>query len=203
MSSGVNTTNLFVELLVIGVGAAGWLALFVCAALGYDAAFVKKLLSTPAAILPAIVAIYLLGIITDRVADSLLHFLRSERQRLRHFPTEDECLSTRGYVLAKSPYFATQFDYSRSRQRICRGWILNFLLLSVSMNVLLFSRPEVLTRVGNLSAVSSSHLSMVVTPILLLLAAGCWFSWEKLADTELKRTKDQAKLLREIEERRT
>jgi hypothetical protein len=106
----VSTTNLFVELLVIGVGAAGWLILFTLAALGYDTAFVKGLLSTPAAIVPGIVAVYLLGILTDRIADSSLHFLRTERKRRLYFPTADEAFKARGYVLTKSQYFATQFE---------------------------------------------------------------------------------------------
>jgi hypothetical protein len=38
-----------------------------------------------------------------------------------------------------------------------------------------------------------------LTPALLLLAAACWFSWEKLADTELKRIRDEAKWLHEMD----
>lgn len=185
----MSTTNLFVELLVIGVGCAGWLALLAMAVLGYDSRFINGLLSTPAAALPALGGIYLLGIIVDRLADTTLHFFRAERRSLKYFPTEEESIKQRGYVLTKSPYFATQFEYSRSRQRICRGWILNALLLTIAVNVFLVAHPGVLTHPIRLSA--------FVTPTLLLLALVSWFSWEKLFDTELKRIRNQAKWLHE------
>jgi hypothetical protein len=62
----MSTTNLFVELLVIGVGCAGWLTLLAVAALGYASTLVMCLLSTPAAAVPALALIYLLGIVLDR-----------------------------------------------------------------------------------------------------------------------------------------
>jgi hypothetical protein len=185
----MSTTNLFVELLVIGVGCASWLALLAMAVLGCDPRFIKGLLSTPAAALPALVGIYLLGIIVDRIADAALHFFRAERRTLKYFPTEEESIKQRGYVLTKSPYFATQFDYSRSRQRICRGWILNAPLLAIALNIFLVARPGIFAH--------PSRLSAFATPTFLLLAGASWFSWEKLADTELRRIKDQAKWLRE------
>jgi hypothetical protein len=188
----MGTTNLFVELVVIGVGAASWLALFALAALGYDPILLKGLLSAPAAALPGLVIVYLLGIVTDRLADTLLHFLRADRKRETYFATEDEGFRARGYVLARSQYFATQFDYSRSRQRICRGWILNAVLLAVAVNVFLLAQPGVVAHPGRLSA--------FLTPVLVLLALGCWLAWEKLADTELKRMRDQAKLLQEMDQ---
>jgi hypothetical protein len=195
----VSTTNLFVELLVIGVGAAGWLILFTLAALGYDAAFVKGLLSTPAAIVPGVVAVYLLGIITDRIADSALQFLRTERKRLLYFPSADEAFKVRDYVLTKSPYFASQFEYNRSRQRICRGWIFNFIFLAIGLNTLLYVRPEAFARAANLGSSNPWYVSFFVTPMLLLLALACWFAWEKLSDAELRRMRAQAKSLREID----
>lgn len=184
---------------MIGVGAAGWLILFTLAALGYDTAFVKGLLSTPAAIVPGIAAVYLLGIITDRIADSSLQFLRTERKRRRYFPTADEAFKARGSVLTKSSYFATQFEYSRSRQRICRGWILNFMLLMISLNTLLIVRPEAFTRAAGLGTFNPWYVSYFATPMLILFAIASWFAWEKLYDTELRRIRDQANLLREID----
>ena len=38
----MSTTNLFVELLVIGIGCAGWLILLTVAALGYDSTLVRN-----------------------------------------------------------------------------------------------------------------------------------------------------------------
>jgi hypothetical protein len=128
----------------------------------------KGLLSTPAAALPALVGIYLLGIIVDRIADTALHFFRAERRSLKYFPTEEESIKQRGYVLTKSPYFATQFEYSRSRQRICRGWILNAPLLAIALNIFLVARPGIFAH--------PSRLSAFATPTFLLLAGASWFS---------------------------
>ena len=184
----MSTTNLFVELIVIGIGAAAWAGLFLLAALGYDADLVARLARAPAAALPALTGVYLLGIVTDRLADTVLHALRVEGNRKVYFGTEENFLRTRGYVLMRAPYFATQFDYSRSRQRICRGWILNAVLIAIALNIVLLARPELRAPLGSFSA--------ALTPAFLLLAAGCWFAWEKLAVTELKRIRDQAELLR-------
>ena len=187
----MSTTNLFVELIVIGVGAAGWAALFVMSALGYDPSVIRGVLSEPAGAVPALVVVYLLGIVTDRLADTSLHSMRAERKRKFYFATEEEALRDRGFVLARSAYFAAQFEYSRSRQRICRGWIFNSVLLAISLNVFLLARPGVVP--------NPSQVRAVATSALILLGVGCWLAWEKLADTELKRVRDQARVLRELD----
>ena len=62
------TTNLFVELLVIGVGAACWVGLLILAAFGIEFTQSEVLNAYP--VLMSLLAIaYLLGIITDRIAD--------------------------------------------------------------------------------------------------------------------------------------
>jgi hypothetical protein len=184
----MSTTNLFVELIVIGVGASGWLLLLALAILGADMKPALFLLKLPAAALPALVCVYLLGIVIDRIADAVLQILRVERKRERYFETEQAMLEARARVLTGSEYFATQFDYNRSRQRICRGWILNALMLAVAFNAVLIAQPELVPHAGRISA--------FITPTLLLLAFGCWFAWEKLTDTEMKRVHTQAEFLR-------
>lgn len=67
----MNTTHFFVELLVIGAGALVWLVLLVAALLGYDLSDVLDELLHPAAIVPLLPAVYVLGILTDRIADKL------------------------------------------------------------------------------------------------------------------------------------
>jgi hypothetical protein len=68
------------------------LSLLAIAALGYDPQLVRNLLSTPVAAVPALVGVYLLGIILDRLADSTLHIFRADRKCLKYFPSEDESL---------------------------------------------------------------------------------------------------------------
>src|SRR3954453_23996190 len=69
----MNTTNLIVELIVIGVGASIWVSLLILALFGYTWIPGKDLLATPALILaPGLAIVYLLGVVTDRLSDSLL-----------------------------------------------------------------------------------------------------------------------------------
>src|SRR5579871_6842915 len=66
----MGTTDLFVELIVIGVGAVGWISLFALTLVGYDRPLINTVIGTPAAAVPALAFTYLLGIIVDRIADA-------------------------------------------------------------------------------------------------------------------------------------
>jgi hypothetical protein len=186
----MSTTGLFVELMVIGMGAAGWIGLFVLSFLSYDATILEKLTKSSVAALPALASVYLLGIVIDRLADGLFNALRVEAKRTRYYAAGHQHFHDRNFVLAKGQEFAKQLEYSRSRQRICRGWVVNSVVLALSLNVFLLRHPEVVGTPWKFSAVGTS--------ILLGLAIGCWLSWEKLYGTELYRIKDQAALLREL-----
>jgi hypothetical protein len=67
----MSTTTLFVELVVVGVGALAWVCLLLMAGLGHEWVPVDKLFS-PSATVPVLALVYLLGIVTDRVADTVL-----------------------------------------------------------------------------------------------------------------------------------
>lgn len=75
----MTTTHLFVELLVIGFGAAIWVALLVAALLGQPISFDSKILAwdTLVSLLPLI---YVFGILIDRFADWCTGYLDE-----RHF----------------------------------------------------------------------------------------------------------------------
>ena len=184
----MSTTNLFVELLVIGLGASAWVALFLLTALGYDAALVRSLLDEPVLAIPALAAAYLLGIITDRLADTLFLSLRMEEKRRRYGGGADQYFKDRALILANSESFTQQYEYGRSRQRICRGWTFNAVALLVASNLFL---------VANRAQIPNwPRLSFVTSVLLVAIAFGCWLSWEKLSSTELSRMKDEAATLR-------
>jgi hypothetical protein len=67
----MNTTSIFVELIVIGVGTATILVLLALTVLGYDWVPWSKLTSISVAV-PCLSVVYVLGIAFDRLADRLL-----------------------------------------------------------------------------------------------------------------------------------
>ena len=64
----MGTTELFVELIVIGVGALIWMVLGTLGIFGYDWVPLDRILSI-SALIPFLSMIYIIGIITDRIAD--------------------------------------------------------------------------------------------------------------------------------------
>ncbi len=186
----MSTTDLFVELIVVGLGAFSWLALLLLAVLGVDLALLRAILAEPAAALPALVLIYLLGIVTDRAADRLFNLLWVEKKQQSLYPGgKNQFHADRTLVLGRSERFAQMFEYSRSRQRICRGWALNGFLLLITSLILLFVR---FSQLPNLSLVA-----LTVTLLLLGLVYSCWRAWLLMVDTELRRLQEQANLLRQ------
>lgn len=184
----MSTTNLFVELIVIGIGAFAWIALLLLTIFGIDLELLRWLSSTPALAIPALSLIYLLGILTDRLADCTFHALRMDNKHRERYPGgSDQFHRDRALILSQSEHMAQLYEYSRSRQRICRGWAVNAMVLLFACILFIPTRLDTLVNVA---------LVLPLTSILLaLLALGCWWSWEALTDTELKRIKEQAALL--------
>lgn len=185
----MSTTDLFVELIVVGCGAFAALLLLLLAVFGVDSSLLQQLLGMPVLTLPALVLIYLLGILTDRFADRLFNLYWVAAKQQQQYPGgQARFHQDKTLVLAKSERFAALYEYSRSRQRICRGWALNALLLLFSAELLLFSRfwhwPQ---------------LWLLAVTLLLLLVLLCWcccYAWLQMLDTELRRVHEQASLLR-------
>ena len=80
----MNTTALFVELLVIGFGVGFWLVLLVIAAFGLPgfAASGSTLFFTA---LPTLATLYVLGIVWDRIADALFQRYWGDALRAAYF----------------------------------------------------------------------------------------------------------------------
>lgn len=141
----MNVTALFVELLVIGMGTATWLALFLAAILGYR--FDTNLLQENPALIGTLTAIvYVLGIVVDRLVRDLFMPTLEEKARRAVFtpdriaqikaiaPDIDEgnlSMEMEKFIRANSESLAHKIDYNRSRLRICRAWILHFALIGV------------------------------------------------------------------------
>lgn len=131
----MNTTNIFVELVVIGFHGLIGIAIMVLALVGYRDIDVEKLLTINLA-LPVLAIAYILGILIDRVSDRM--FI-SQDYKMRPAGADANLpsfLTMRYYILHKSNDIYTQLEYIRSRLRIARASVLNFILLTLA--VLLF-----------------------------------------------------------------
>ena len=182
------TTNLFVELIVIGIGSFAWVCLLLLALLGVDVVPLEKLIGMPAAAVPALAAVYLLGIVTDRLADSLFHLASTRHKHESHYNGgSKQYYCDRAYVLANSEQFALAYEYSRSRQRICRGWTLNSVAILICLDLLLWRNRD---GIGDWSCVMT-----IASIFLAALAVACWMSWNAMSNTELLRIREQAGIL--------
>ncbi|MET8223049.1 hypothetical protein [Streptomyces sp. NPDC005301] len=127
-------TAMFVEVLVIGIGALTAIVLLLIALIGPTAtAKLAPVAGSSAATGVALAAAYALGILIDRAADTVLTPYR-RRLRTRFFSSSSDYAKAR-LRLTDFPVLAARADYARSRMRICRGWLLNSLALIVTADL--------------------------------------------------------------------
>lgn len=182
----MGTTNLFVELVVIGVGAMTWLCLLVFALFGWGWLPVEKAFST-VALVPLLSLIYLLGIISDRIADSIFEHVWVKRLQKERFANANEYHVARRQILTGSERLSDLLEYGRSRMRICRGWTLNSILIAIALNLFVWIRlPQ---------SPAALSLSLFGTIAALSFAVGAWYTWQKLSVTEYRKVKEQAAFL--------
>ena len=186
----MNTTDLFVELIVIGVGATIWVALLVLGVFGYTWVPFDHLFALPS-LLPILAITYIFGIVTDRVADNLFDNVWKAKLAKQFYGQDGDDYDDRRYIYLRSERLAGLLEYGRSRLRICRGWALNTLLILVSLDLFILRQ---------ISGVST-RLSMLVfsNGFLLLLIYGLWFSWQQLTLADYRKVKRQSAWLRSQE----
>ncbi|MER7487777.1 hypothetical protein ABTY20_18090 [Streptomyces sp. NPDC126497] len=172
---------MFVEVLVVGIGALVGVVGCVSAAAGYSnmREIAPIIASTPASG-AALAFSYALGIVVDRAADYLLTSPR-RRLRSRHF-VSDAAYSQARHAIVETPHVVAMADYARSRMRICRGWFLNSVLLSVASALLIWRFP-----------VQDRVLLLSVDVFLgLLCAAGFYAAWKNITATSYRKLAQQA-----------
>ncbi len=186
------TTNLFVELLVIGVGAACWVGLLILAAFGIEFTQSEVLNAYP--VLLGLLAIaYLLGIITDRIADFVFDKCFSKSLHAQFFDEKREYQDARRLILDSSERLAEMHEYGRTRLRICRGWSLNGLLIAVCLNV--FLQTQCLETAWFFDATRWG------TAGCLLLSLTSYWSWRQLSLTEYLKIREHAEFVRQRDQR--
>jgi hypothetical protein len=183
----MTTTNLFVELLVIGVGAACWVGLVIMGLFGIG--WIEAgLLQNHSVLVLLLAVVYLLGIISDRLADYVFDKLFSGPLRARYFNEKREYQDARRLIFSLSDRLADMHDYGRTRIRICRGWAVNATLIALSLNFFLsnqFSETSWYQTAATAGTVG-----------FLLLAFTSWSSWRMLCATEYLKIREHAEYLR-------
>ena len=144
MSSGatdsIAATALFVEVLVIGVGAL--VAFAVAAAVLIGPAPVREALSEAGATGALLVtaAAYAMGIVVDRAADAVF---QPAAGRLLSKSFQDRRAYERARQIVHAvPNLSARSAYSRSRLRVCRGWALNVGALIVLLQIYALVRGD-------------------------------------------------------------
>lgn len=175
----MKTTNLFVELVVVGTGAALSIVLFFYTFFGERLLFGQKLSDISksddlASIIPVLSFIYVLGIVVDKVAYQIFK-ATEDRLRQNEFGCGEEgyyekrhCL----YTSANTTHAIEAFEYGRSKIRICRGWTVSSVLLIVALICFMVFRHgfDILVLVG------------IIT--LGLLAGLTRWSWKEATEVE-------------------
>ena len=184
----MSTTNLFVELVVIGVGVFIWVVLFVFSVIGMDWIRISDTLLISSAI-PALAFIYVLGIVWDRFIDYLFDRFWGESLRQEHFENRGQYYGARRSILINSAALSDLLEYGRSRMRICRGWSVNALMIGLSFNLYLWRQHGEHTATTGISLLGSIGC--------IILAIGCWYAWRNLTKVEYRKIRDQAKYLSE------
>jgi hypothetical protein len=141
----MSTTDLFVELIIIGIGALLWIPLTLLSIFGYSwvplevwATSLDQLL-TIVALIPALSITYVLGILVDRLGDRTFQGW-DKRIRNKCFSDPADYQRARTIIYNQSESLSNWFQYGRSRLRICRGWAVNSVLCVLGLNLFTWSR---------------------------------------------------------------
>lgn len=173
----MTTTALFVELVVVGVGALLNVALLLATVFTLSVPTQAPEWFDGSLLLAAVfLAAYPLGLLLDRVADLALGW-PAGRLRRPYFADVDSFRRARIAVYADTS-LRDAFEYARHRIRISRGWALNLAMLLGTYNALVWlrlpdSRPLL-------------RLSVTGTTLLLVLLLASLYSWAKLVQDEAR-----------------
>lgn len=186
----MTTTSLFVELVVIGASASAWLLFLSLSIFGYRWITLADVLTLPV-LIALIPLIYVLGIVTDRIADALFDRLWEDRLRKKWFSSRGAYYTARSQILVRGERLSDMLEYGRSRLRICRGIALNLVLTIVFLNLFIWTRLS--------SATLAPKLSLFATLALLTLVLACWYAWRSISISEYRKIKEQSTFLVEGE----
>jgi hypothetical protein len=182
------TTAIIAEILVTGLQATVWLAFASLSATGLNWITEETVIQLQdwAGLITVFVLgfAYTLGIIVDRVADSLLHPI-DKRFRPKRFGSKlPSVANARLEVMSKNEELTRFLDFVRSRMRLARATCLNLILITLTAAVLLATQ----TSAGYLEIMGAVAGGL----ILFSLSA---FAWRRISQTYYKRLEQAYKIV--------
>ena len=167
----MNTTNIFVELVVIGFHALIGVVIIVTGVVGYQNIGVENILTINLAV-PALVLAYILGILVDRISDSMFIAQDYKMRPTRQDENLPSFLTMRFYILHKSKDIYTQLEYIRSRLRIVRASVFNFILTTIAL--LIFVWLQFGKSLTSQSLITISLIIFIIGAALTYLSYRSW-----------------------------
>lgn len=182
----MGTTNLFVELVVIGIGSTIWVLELLIIIFNWKINFIEvsNKLNT-IALIPVLAIVYLLGIITDKVSDSIAAKIWGDKCR-RKILNDKDYFEAITILEIKSQKSNNAIEYSRSRIRILRGWMFQLVFITIFSTIIIIRNRLV----DGFVKVFLFDLFFILTNFLI------WFVWIKTQETTFKKIKDQAEFLK-------
>lgn len=148
--------------------------------------------------------IYTTGIVTDRFTDILLGRWWIKDISQKHFGDDDSAyMRARTIVYARSESIKTVFEYSRTRIRILRCWMLNSLLIGLAALMFIWVSPKAISGSPEepfcyFVCQNRASLSLVVIVMTVFSVLISFYSWRNMTDAECRNLKYQSKLLEEM-----
>ncbi len=186
----MGTTELFVELIVIGIGAVIWIVLGTFSIFGYTWIPNEELFSV-STLISFLSLVYIVGIVTDRIADVLFEAIWVPKLQKKYYSSSALARDDRRLIYSSNEFLANLIEYGRSRLRICRGWAFNGVLIMIAANFF------IATQVSGRDL--QNKLFIWVNLLVGFVAYFSWYSWYRLQDTQYRRLKDDAAFIREQE----
>ncbi|MCI5211720.1 MAG: hypothetical protein D3910_23725 [Candidatus Electrothrix sp. ATG2] len=130
----MSTTQLFAELLIIGIGVMAWIILLLACIPSKDLNILSSI--SILAGIPFLALSYVLGILQDRFSYRIFRHKKDRIKKsilgkIEEIERIKPCQLER-VVTEQSANFMRKVEYNRSRLRIARSWSVNFLLIGIS-----------------------------------------------------------------------
>ncbi len=178
----MSTTNLFVELIVIGVGVFIWLMLLTGIISPEVFNYLTGINIDFLSAIPVIAIIYVMGIISDKSVDSIFYTLWEEKIR-KKIIKDKLYYKTINAISTKYPDIANKLEYIRSRIRIIRSWVIHFIMIAVTFSFYISLRCMYDLRQKIILIIFSSL-------ILICFSILSFYSWHYMSETYFKKIKN-------------
>lgn len=176
----MNTTSLFIDLLISGIQVALWLCLLIASVLGFDPKILKEIKGWEVVLAVALLTIvYPVGIFIDNLADELLRPIG--RKIRKQFHLDDSPSVMKLLTRTKDDSLSRYFEYVRTRIRISRSSAFNFALITI------FGELFILTRWSPAFGVPRWLLAVLIGILGIALTALAFYSWYRITVTFSKK----------------